>query len=175
MLQVCEVSAEGQVRYELETRFQQLQSRLSSVTLETEEVKSYDMPLIFEHITFSLCISVKHIQTSLSDLWMTLVLHLTCELQISKTLKATHSNLLENICDDDCNPTPDTSTTQSAESAGDGTGVKPSLAKRRANLQDTETFYFTVRSKPAHIHSQQSSSAWRKVTVNYLTCCFFRK
>uniref|UniRef100_A0A671K9Y8 SLIT-ROBO Rho GTPase-activating protein 3-like n=1 Tax=Sinocyclocheilus anshuiensis TaxID=1608454 RepID=A0A671K9Y8_9TELE len=38
--QVCEVSAEGQVRYELETRFQQLQSRLASVTLETEEVKS---------------------------------------------------------------------------------------------------------------------------------------
>lgn len=97
--QVCEVSADGQVRYELETRFQQLQSRLSSVTLETDE--------------------------------------------ISKTLKATHSNLLENICDDDCNPTPDTSTTQSAESTGDGTGVKPSLAKRRANLQDTETFYFT--------------------------------
>ncbi len=40
MWQVCEVSAEGQVRYELETRFQQLQSRLASVTLETEEVKS---------------------------------------------------------------------------------------------------------------------------------------
>ncbi|XP_056590013.1 SLIT-ROBO Rho GTPase-activating protein 3 isoform X3 [Triplophysa dalaica] len=97
--QVCEVSAEGQVRYELETRFQQLQSRLSSVTLETEE--------------------------------------------ISKTLKATYSNLLESICDDDCNPTPDTSTTQSAESTGDGTGVKPTLAKRRANLQDTESFYFT--------------------------------
>ncbi len=34
------MSAEGQVRYELETRFQQLQSRLASVTLETEEVKS---------------------------------------------------------------------------------------------------------------------------------------
>uniref|UniRef100_A0AAY4B4V0 SLIT-ROBO Rho GTPase-activating protein 3-like n=1 Tax=Denticeps clupeoides TaxID=299321 RepID=A0AAY4B4V0_9TELE len=36
--QVCEVSAECQVRYELETRFQQLQSRLAAVTLETEEV-----------------------------------------------------------------------------------------------------------------------------------------
>uniref|UniRef100_A0AAQ5XCZ1 Rho GTPase activating protein 4a n=1 Tax=Amphiprion ocellaris TaxID=80972 RepID=A0AAQ5XCZ1_AMPOC len=36
--QVCEVSAESQVRYELETRFQQLQSRLAAVTLETEEV-----------------------------------------------------------------------------------------------------------------------------------------
>ncbi|XP_073678987.1 SLIT-ROBO Rho GTPase-activating protein 3 isoform X2 [Garra rufa] len=97
--QVCEVSAEGQVRYELETRFQQLQSRLASVTLETEE--------------------------------------------ISKTLKTTHSNLLESICDDDCNPTPDASATPSVESTGDSTGTKPSLAKRRANLQDTETFYLT--------------------------------
>uniref|UniRef100_A0A8C2FQ12 SLIT-ROBO Rho GTPase-activating protein 3-like n=1 Tax=Cyprinus carpio TaxID=7962 RepID=A0A8C2FQ12_CYPCA len=97
--QVCEVSAEGQVRFELETRFQQLQSRLASVTLETEE--------------------------------------------ISKTLKTTLSNLLESICDDDCNPTPDASTTPSVESTGDATGTKPTLAKRRANQQDTETFYFT--------------------------------
>ncbi|KAK2885718.1 hypothetical protein Q8A67_016555 [Cirrhinus molitorella] len=97
--QVCEVSAEGQVRYELETRFQQLQSRLASVTLETEE--------------------------------------------ISKTLKATHSNLLDSICDDDCNPTPDASATPSVESTGDSAGTKPSLAKRRANQQDTETFYFS--------------------------------
>lgn len=42
--QVCEVSAESQVRYELETRFQQLQSRLAAVTLETEEVE-YCPPL----------------------------------------------------------------------------------------------------------------------------------
>ncbi|XP_043080574.1 SLIT-ROBO Rho GTPase-activating protein 3 isoform X3 [Puntigrus tetrazona] len=97
--QVCEVSAEGQVRYELETRFQQLQSRLASVTLETEE--------------------------------------------ISKTLKTTLSNLLESVCDDDCNPTPDASANPSVESSGDSTGTKPSLAKRRANQQDTETFYFT--------------------------------
>lgn len=39
IFQVCEVSAESQVRYELETRFQQLQSRLAAVTLETEEVR----------------------------------------------------------------------------------------------------------------------------------------
>ncbi|XP_050952069.1 SLIT-ROBO Rho GTPase-activating protein 3 isoform X2 [Labeo rohita] len=97
--QVCEVSAEGQVRYELETRFQQLQSRLASVTLETEE--------------------------------------------ICKTLKTTLSNLLESVCDDDCNPAPDASATPSAESTGDSAGTKPSLAKRRANQQDTETFYFT--------------------------------
>lgn len=37
--QVCEVSADCQVRYEMETRYQQLQSRLSTVTLETDEVR----------------------------------------------------------------------------------------------------------------------------------------
>ncbi|XP_072512569.1 SLIT-ROBO Rho GTPase-activating protein 3 isoform X3 [Salminus brasiliensis] len=97
--QVCEVSADCQVRYEMETRFQQLQSRLASVTLETEEV--------------------------------------------SKTLKATHTALLDSICDDDCNPTPDISATLSLDSTGDGPGTKQSLAKRRANQQETETFYFT--------------------------------
>ncbi|XP_030624280.1 SLIT-ROBO Rho GTPase-activating protein 3 [Chanos chanos] len=97
--QVCEVSAESQVRYELETRFQQLQSRLAAVTLETEEV--------------------------------------------SKTLKATYAALLENISDDDCNPAPDISATITLESSGEGTGTKLSLAKRRANQQETETYYFT--------------------------------
>uniref|UniRef100_A0A8B9LMX7 SLIT-ROBO Rho GTPase-activating protein 3 n=1 Tax=Astyanax mexicanus TaxID=7994 RepID=A0A8B9LMX7_ASTMX len=97
--QVCEVSADCQVRYEMETRFQQLQSRLASVTLETEEV--------------------------------------------SKTLKATHTALLDNICDDDCNPTPDISATLSLESTGDCPGTKQSLAKRRANQQETEIYYFT--------------------------------
>uniref|UniRef100_A0A8B9RM44 SLIT-ROBO Rho GTPase-activating protein 3 n=1 Tax=Astyanax mexicanus TaxID=7994 RepID=A0A8B9RM44_ASTMX len=94
-----QVSADCQVRYEMETRFQQLQSRLASVTLETEEV--------------------------------------------SKTLKATHTALLDNICDDDCNPTPDISATLSLESTGDCPGTKQSLAKRRANQQETEIYYFT--------------------------------
>ncbi|XP_027026238.1 SLIT-ROBO Rho GTPase-activating protein 3 isoform X3 [Tachysurus fulvidraco] len=96
--QVCEVSADCQVRYEMETRYQQLQSRLSNVTLETEEV--------------------------------------------SKTLKATYAALLESICDDDCNPTPDVSASLSQESTGDGPNTKLTLAKRRANQQDTETYYF---------------------------------
>uniref|UniRef100_A0AAR2KU21 Rho GTPase activating protein 4a n=1 Tax=Pygocentrus nattereri TaxID=42514 RepID=A0AAR2KU21_PYGNA len=63
--------------------------------------------------------------------------------EVSKTLKATHTALLDNICDDDCNPTPDISATLSLEGTGDGPGTKQSLAKRRANQQETETFYFT--------------------------------
>ncbi|XP_046725458.1 SLIT-ROBO Rho GTPase-activating protein 3 isoform X2 [Silurus meridionalis] len=96
--QVCEVSADCQVRYEMETRNQQLQSRLASVTLETEEV--------------------------------------------SKTLKATYASLLESICDDDCNPAPDVSASLSQESTGDVAYNKLSLTKRRANQQETETYYF---------------------------------
>uniref|UniRef100_A0A8C6TTP4 Rho GTPase activating protein 4 n=1 Tax=Neogobius melanostomus TaxID=47308 RepID=A0A8C6TTP4_9GOBI len=97
--QVCEVSAESQVRYELETRFQQLQSRLAAVTLETEE--------------------------------------------ISKTLKATLTALLDNMGDTDGNSAPDVPSSQSHEPPGAITAPKLALAKRRANQQETETFYFT--------------------------------
>ncbi|XP_033485477.1 SLIT-ROBO Rho GTPase-activating protein 3 isoform X2 [Epinephelus lanceolatus] len=97
--QVCEVSAESQVRYELETRFQQLQSRLAAVTLETEEV--------------------------------------------SKTLKATLTALLDNMCESDCNPSPDVPSSLSHEPPGGNTAQKLTLAKRRANQQETETYYFT--------------------------------
>ncbi|KAJ8259999.1 hypothetical protein GJAV_G00175910 [Gymnothorax javanicus] len=93
----CEVSAGCQVRYELETRFQQLQSRLAAITLETEEV--------------------------------------------SKTLRATHAALLDNIADDDCNPAPEHPTGQSQE--GDTPSSKLSVHKRRANQQETEGYYFT--------------------------------
>ncbi|XP_056278023.1 SLIT-ROBO Rho GTPase-activating protein 3 isoform X2 [Pseudoliparis swirei] len=97
--QVCEVSAESQVRYELETRFQQLQSRLAAVTLETEEV--------------------------------------------SKTLKATLAALLDNMCESDCNPSPDVPSSLSHEPLGGNAAPKLTLAKRRANQQETETYYFT--------------------------------
>ncbi|KAI9531250.1 hypothetical protein NQZ68_000747 [Dissostichus eleginoides] len=97
--QVCEVSAESQVRYELETRFQQLQSRLAAVTLETEEV--------------------------------------------SKTLKATLTALLDNMCESDCNPSPDVLSTLTHEPPGGNTAQKLTIAKRRANQQETETYYFT--------------------------------
>ncbi|KAK7884766.1 hypothetical protein WMY93_027889 [Mugilogobius chulae] len=97
--QVCEVSAESQVRYELETRFQQLQSRLAAVTLETEE--------------------------------------------ISKTLKATLTALLDTMGESDSSPAPDVPSSQSHEPLGGSTAPKLALAKRRANQQETETFYFT--------------------------------
>lgn len=39
MLQISEVSAECEMRCEMETRFKQIQARLKTVTEETEEVK----------------------------------------------------------------------------------------------------------------------------------------
>uniref|UniRef100_A0A8C8JUR4 Rho GTPase activating protein 4a n=1 Tax=Oncorhynchus tshawytscha TaxID=74940 RepID=A0A8C8JUR4_ONCTS len=79
--QVCEVSAEQEIRCEMETRFQQLQSKLTGFTQETEEV-----------------------QTSISD--------------------------------DDLDPPPSRSNESLASSSS-----RPSLARRRANLQETETLY----------------------------------
>uniref|UniRef100_A0A4W5R2Y7 F-BAR domain-containing protein n=1 Tax=Hucho hucho TaxID=62062 RepID=A0A4W5R2Y7_9TELE len=102
VFQVNEVSAESQVRYELETRFQQLRSRLSTETLETEEV--------------------------------------------TKTLKATLAALLDSMCDSDSNPTPDLPISLSHDSMGATSASKLALAKRRANQQETETFYFMVRT-----------------------------
>lgn len=67
--------------------------------------------------------------------------------QVSKTLKATYAALLESICDDDCNPAPDVSVSLSQESTGDGPNTKLSVTKRRANQQETETFYLNVRAK----------------------------
>uniref|UniRef100_A0A3B5KQZ1 F-BAR domain-containing protein n=1 Tax=Xiphophorus couchianus TaxID=32473 RepID=A0A3B5KQZ1_9TELE len=86
-----QVLAESQVRYELETRFQQLQSRLASVTLETEEVS------VFCVMTAgNLCFWIKN-----------------CLMETRKTQRIT-------------------------------TTAKLSLAKRRANQQETETYYLTV-------------------------------
>lgn len=43
--QVSEVSAEGEMRCELETRFKQIQTRLKSVSQETEEVEYIAQPI----------------------------------------------------------------------------------------------------------------------------------
>ncbi|CDQ66026.1 unnamed protein product [Oncorhynchus mykiss] len=98
--QVFEVSAEQEIRGEMETRFQQLQSKLTGFTQETEEA--------------------------------------------DKTLRAARVTLLEGISDDDLDPPPSSSQTQGSQvhlqSPSSG---RPSLARRRANLQETEILYCT--------------------------------
>lgn len=64
--------------------------------------------------------------------------------QVSKTLKATLAPLLDSVSDSDCNPAPDVAGGQSHEPLGGGPAPKVTLAKRRANQQETEGYYFTV-------------------------------
>ncbi|XP_029578308.1 SLIT-ROBO Rho GTPase-activating protein 3 isoform X2 [Salmo trutta] len=113
--QVFEVSAEQEIRGEMVTRFQQLQSKLTGFTQETEEA--------------------------------------------DKTLRAARVTLLEGISDDDLDPPPSSSQTQGSQvylqslsqSQGQGgsneslasSSSRPSLARRRANLQETEILYCT--------------------------------
>ncbi|XP_073325989.1 rho GTPase-activating protein 4-like isoform X1 [Pagrus major] len=93
--QVTEVSAECEMRCELETRFKQIQTRLRAVTEETEEA--------------------------------------------SKSMSAAQSSLLEGISDDDLDP----SSGSSQEGSTENLTVKPSVARRRANLQEIENLYIT--------------------------------
>ncbi|XP_029291151.1 rho GTPase-activating protein 4-like isoform X2 [Cottoperca gobio] len=93
--QVSEVSAECEMRCELETRFKQIQTRLKAVTEETEEA--------------------------------------------SKHMLAAQSSLLESIGDDDLEP----SSGSSQEGSTENLAVKPSVTRRRANMQETENLYFT--------------------------------
>ncbi|XP_024865040.1 rho GTPase-activating protein 4 isoform X2 [Kryptolebias marmoratus] len=95
--QISEVSADCEMKCEMETRFKQIQTRLKSVTQETEEA--------------------------------------------CKSMSTSQSSLLEGIGDDDLE-------------AGGGAGlfqggstenltVRPSVARRRANLQEIENLYLT--------------------------------
>ncbi|KAF3860407.1 hypothetical protein F7725_000662 [Dissostichus mawsoni] len=100
--QVSEVSAEGEMRCELETRFKQIQTRLKSVSQETEEA--------------------------------------------SKNMLAAQSSLLENIGDDDLEPS-------SQEGSTENLTVKPSVARRRASMQEMESIYFTVSAFKGSYHN----------------------
>ncbi|XP_038866403.1 SLIT-ROBO Rho GTPase-activating protein 3-like isoform X3 [Salvelinus namaycush] len=113
--QVFEVSAEQEIKGEMETRLQQLQSKLTGFTQETEEA--------------------------------------------DKTLRAARVTLLEGISDDDLDPPPSSSQTQGSQvhlqspSQSQGqegsneslasSSSRPNLARRRANLQETEILYCT--------------------------------
>ncbi|XP_050927160.1 LOW QUALITY PROTEIN: SLIT-ROBO Rho GTPase-activating protein 3-like [Lates calcarifer] len=95
--QISEVSAECEMRCELETRFKQIQTRLKAVTEDTEEAM--------------------------------------------KNMLAAQSSLLEIIGDDDLEPNSGSSSSQ--DGSTENLTVKPSVARRRANLQEIENLYFT--------------------------------
>uniref|UniRef100_A0A4W5L8Z9 SLIT-ROBO Rho GTPase activating protein 1b n=1 Tax=Hucho hucho TaxID=62062 RepID=A0A4W5L8Z9_9TELE len=100
---VTQIAAQPQVQAELTSRLQQLQSRLSTLKIENEEVKK----------------TWRATLTTLQD--MTVV----DDYDVSQSF--THSPSSESV----------------KSSVSDGYLNKPSLAKRRANQQETELFYFT--------------------------------
>ncbi|KAM6925419.1 SLIT-ROBO Rho GTPase-activating protein 3-like [Xenentodon cancila] len=95
--QDSEVSAAGEMRCELETRFKQIQTRLKTVTQETEEA--------------------------------------------FQGMSASESSLLEGIGDDDLEPS--AGCDLSPDGSTENLTVKPSVARRRANLVEVENLYFT--------------------------------
>uniref|UniRef100_A0A4W5NWY1 SLIT-ROBO Rho GTPase activating protein 1b n=1 Tax=Hucho hucho TaxID=62062 RepID=A0A4W5NWY1_9TELE len=100
---VTQIAAQPQVQAELTSRLQQLQSRLSTLKIENEEVKK----------TWGATL------TTLQDMTM------VDDYDVSQSF--THSPSSESV----------------KSSVSDGYLNKPSLAKRRANQQETELFYFT--------------------------------
>uniref|UniRef100_A0A8C7PP03 SLIT-ROBO Rho GTPase activating protein 1b n=1 Tax=Oncorhynchus mykiss TaxID=8022 RepID=A0A8C7PP03_ONCMY len=96
-------TAQPQVQAELTSRLQQLQSRLSTLKIENEEVKK----------TSGATLTTLQDMTVLDDY------------DVSQSF--THSPSSESV----------------KSSVSDGYLNKPSLAKRRANQQETELFYFT--------------------------------
>ncbi|KAM4611010.1 rho GTPase-activating protein 4a isoform 1-T2 [Polymixia lowei] len=95
--QVCEVSAECEMKTDLETRFKQIQTRLTTLTQETQEADK-------------------------------------CQL-------SAHASLLESISDDDLEPSAGSGPSQ--EGSTENLAGRPNMARRRANLQEIETLYFT--------------------------------
>ncbi|KAA8591096.1 hypothetical protein FQN60_002039 [Etheostoma spectabile] len=146
--QVSEVSAESEMGCELETRFKQIKTRLKAVTQETEEVEYVTQPP--QHIYKSInspksraeffpgckCIlrfyrnESKHGQRAFRS---------ANGRNTRKSMLAAQSSLLESIGEDDLEP----STGLSQEGSTENLTVKPSVARRRANMQEMENLYFT--------------------------------
>uniref|UniRef100_A0A673JWR3 SLIT-ROBO Rho GTPase-activating protein 2 n=1 Tax=Sinocyclocheilus rhinocerous TaxID=307959 RepID=A0A673JWR3_9TELE len=101
--QVSQITALPQVQAELLLRFQQLQSRLSTLKIENEEVKK----------TSEATLSTIQDMVNMEDY------------DVSESFQ--HSRSTESV----------------KSSVSDTYLSKPSLAKRRANQQETELFYFT--------------------------------
>lgn len=57
-------------------------------------------------------------------------------------MSAAQSSLLESISDDDLEPSSGSGSSQ--DGSTENLTVKPSVARRRANLQEIENVYFTV-------------------------------
>uniref|UniRef100_A0A8B9KLG4 Uncharacterized protein n=1 Tax=Astyanax mexicanus TaxID=7994 RepID=A0A8B9KLG4_ASTMX len=110
--QVCQITAQPPVQAELVLRFQQLQSRLTTLKIENEEIK--------------------------------------------KTSEATLTTIQDMVTIEDYDVSEcfhHSRSTESVKSTVSETYLsKPSIAKRRANQQETEQFYFMVKTRSPKCH-----------------------
>lgn len=85
-------------------------------------------------------------------------------LQVKKTWGATLTTLQDMTVLDDCDVSQSFTHSPSSESVkssvSDGYLNKPSLAKRRANQQETELFYFTVREPQGAVFVTEDGEIW---------------
>ncbi|CDQ67388.1 unnamed protein product [Oncorhynchus mykiss] len=160
-----------QVQAELTSRLQQLQSRLSTLKIENEEVRDTHLSHSQMYFSFPVCFAGEGIpdiysfpvcahtlaQTSYPQVHEhTHTPHILCERllwsnsiypQVKKTSGATLTTLQDMTVLDDYDVSQSFTHSPSSESVkssvSDGYLNKPSLAKRRANQQETELFYFT--------------------------------
>ncbi|XP_063053289.1 SLIT-ROBO Rho GTPase-activating protein 1 isoform X2 [Engraulis encrasicolus] len=100
--EVCQITAQPPVQAELMLRFQQLQSRLTTLKIENEEVKKTSEATL----------------TTIQDMVTVEDYDVSDSFHHSRSTESVRSSVSETYLS------------------------KPSLAKRRANLQETEQFYF---------------------------------
>ncbi|KAG7219254.1 hypothetical protein INR49_019202 [Caranx melampygus] len=122
--EVCQVSAQQPVQTELLMRYHQLQSRLATLKIENEEVRSYDAPV---------CPAAPHPTPTPPP--------------VRKTLDATMQTLQDMLTVEDFDVSDAFQHSRSTESiksvASESYMSKMNVAKRRSNQQETEMFYFS--------------------------------
>lgn len=132
------VCAQQPLEGELLQRCQQLLSRLSTLKIENEEVRylsaSFHFCTHLPPVTSHLIFSISH--------------------QVKKTMEATLSTIQDMVTVEDYDVSECFHHSNSMESVkstfSESYLSKPSLAKRRANQQETEQFYFTVSASYGH-------------------------
>lgn len=144
--------AQQPVEGELLQRCQQLQSRLSTLKIENEEVRHLSASLNVTDSSSFVCFNHSLAFSSLPFLKLP---H-----QVKKTMEATLSTIQDMVTVDDYDVSECFHHSNSMESVkstfSESYLSKPSLAKRRANQQETEQFYFTVSGGYGH----QRFSPW---------------
>lgn len=137
--------AQSPLESDLIQRCQQLQSRLSTLKIENDEVGhvSFLLLVLFINLashTFHLCCLL------IPACFMSFCL---AAIQVKKTMEATLSTIQDMVTVEDYDVSEcfqHSNSMESVKSTCESYLSKPSLAKRRANQQETEQFYFTVSS-----------------------------